>query len=85
MPSASFSLGAQGFSADASAFSALASMPSDTNLQVPGANDEAFAQETGTEFELSVYSDVLDQKLANIRTPVVPRPERSSQPEAARK
>lgn len=60
-------------------------MSTDTNLQEPGADDEPFAQETGTEFVPSAYSDVLHQGLANIHTPVVPRSEPSAQQEAPRK
>ena len=79
------SLGAQGPSADASAASALASMPSDAMLQEPSADDEPFAQDTCFGFDSSAYLEVLDRGLAGIRKPVVPHPERPAQLEAPRK
>ena len=60
-------------------------MPSDANLQKPGGDDEPFPPDTGTDFEQSAYSDVLDRKLADICTPVMPHAERHVQPEARRK
>ena len=84
-PSASSTGGAQGPSADASAASASASMPSDANLQETGGYDEPFAPDTGTDFEQSAYSDVLDRGLADIRTPVMPHAKRHAHPEAPRK
>ena len=80
MPSASSYLGAQSYLANASA--ASASMPTDINLQKQGAEDEPFKRDTITEFEPSAYSNVLEKGLENIRTPVLPRPERFAQPEA---
>ena len=84
-PSASSSLSAQGPLADASVASASASIPSDANLQEPGADEEPFTHNTGAGFDSSAYSEVLDRKLADIRTPVIPSPERFAQPEAPRK
>ena len=60
-------------------------MPSDTNLQEQGGDDEPFGQDTGTDFEQSAYSDVVDLGLANIRTPVIPHAEHHAQPQAPRK
>ena len=60
-------------------------MPSDANLQEPGADDEPFAQDTGKGFNSSAYSEFLNRGLADIRTPVVPHFERHAQPEAPRK
>ena len=65
-PSASSTSDAQCPSADASAATASASMPLDANLQKPGSDDEPFAPDTGTDFEQSAYSDVLDRGLADI-------------------
>ena len=84
-PSASSTVGAQNLSADASAVSASASMPSDANLQKPGDDDKPLGPDTGTDFDQSAYSDVLDRGLANIRTPVIPHAERHARPEAPRK
>ena len=84
-PSVSSTLGARIPSANASAASASASMPSDANLQEPGAVDEPFTHDTGTGFDSSAYSEVLDRGLADIRTPVIPYHERPAQPEAPRK
>ena len=75
-PSASSYLGGQDPVADASAASATASMPWDANLQEPGAVDEPFAHDTGTGFDSSAYSEVLDRGFADIRTPVIPHLER---------
>ena len=60
-------------------------MPSDANLQEPGGDDEPFGPDTGTDFEHSAYSDVLDRGFANICTPVISHAERHAQPEAPRK
>ena len=60
-------------------------MPSDANLQEPGGDDEPFGPDTGTDFEQSAYSEVLDLGLANIFTPVIPHAERHAQPEAPHK
>ena len=60
-------------------------MPSDTNLQEPGADEEPFANKTGTGFDSSAYSEVLDRGLEGIRTPVMPHPERHVHAEAPRK
>lgn len=57
-------------------------MTSDANLQKPGADDKPFSQDTGTHFDSSAYSKVLNRKLADIRMPVVPHPERHAQPGA---
>ena len=51
-------------------------MPSDANLQEPGADDEPFTDDARTGFDSSAYSEVLNQGLAEIRTPVVPHHER---------
>ena len=60
-------------------------MPSGANLQETGIDDEPFAPDTGTDFEQSVNSDVLDREPADIRTPVMPHAERHAQPEASHK
>ena len=83
--SASYTDGSQGPSADASAASALVSMPSDANLQETGGDDESLAPDTNSDFEQSANSDVLDRGLSDIRTLVMPHAERHAQFEAPHK
>ena len=53
-------------------------------MHKPGAFEEPFARDTGTGFDSSAYSEILDRGRADIRTPVIPHPERSAQIEAPR-
>ena len=85
VPSAASFLVAQSLSEDASAASASALIPSNANLQEQSANDELFAHDTDTMFDLSAYSDILDHWLSNMCTTVVPGTARAAQSEAYRK
>lgn len=57
-------------------------MLSDSNFREKGADIKPFLEDAEAKFDPSVYSKVLNQRLVDIRTHVVPNRERPAQSEA---